>query len=231
MDQVISALTAGEPVYRRVRTLIVADIVSGHWAPGSHVTLARLCARYGISHVPIREALQHLQGEGMVELRSHRGVVIPALDRGFIDRHYDVRGALQAMLTRRCAEAATAGDIARLATAQAAYREATEARDVAAIVRLNADFHGLTYAIAGNPLAADMADGQSRLRAGLFYGFRARVGYGEAALARFSADHDAILDCVARHDGAGAHEIAWQHMMAAKDDLLARLDAAGALAA
>lgn len=223
--------TFGEPVYARVRRRLVDDIVAGQFPAGAHLTLAGLTARYGVSHVPIREALAQLAGEGVVELRSHRGAVVPRFDAIFLNRHYDIRGAVQALLTRRCAERAGPREVASLRALHADYAAATSARDVGEVVRLNRAFHDAIYRTAENPLATDLADGRSGLRAAVFDGVRRRLGFSAGALDRFVLDHAEIIERIAARDASGAHDLAWDHMMRAKADLLARLDAEEARAA
>ena len=91
------------PAYARLREKLREDILSGHWPPGEHRTLAHLAERHGVSLSPVREALLGLEGEGLVEIRQHRGAVVPMLDAKLFDDLYDLRGALQSLLARRAA--------------------------------------------------------------------------------------------------------------------------------
>ncbi len=81
------------PTYLRLRQQIRSDIVAGVWPLGSHVTLAQLSQHYEVSAAPVREALLQLQGEGVVDMRMHRGAVIPQVDERYIDNIYKLRGA------------------------------------------------------------------------------------------------------------------------------------------
>src|SRR3954471_24180423 len=99
------------PTYLRLREQIRTDIVAGIWRLGSHVTLAELSTHYGVSNNPVREALLQLQGEGMIDIRMHRGDVIPVVDAKYVDDLYRVRGAVQAMLAREAARSATSEQI------------------------------------------------------------------------------------------------------------------------
>src|SRR5688572_3131585 len=84
-----------------VRQQIVDDIVAGVLPFGSRVTIDSLAERYGSSHMPVREALRELHGEGLVLIERNRGARIRTVDRDFADCMFDTRGALEIMLTRR----------------------------------------------------------------------------------------------------------------------------------
>ena len=86
--------------YRRVHDAILADIVKGSFTPGARLKIADLCRRYGLSPMPIREALQQLQGEGIVVMEPNKGAKVRTIDRNFIADIYDVRGALYAIVYR-----------------------------------------------------------------------------------------------------------------------------------
>ena len=62
--------------YHRVHKAILSDIVNGTFAPGSRLKVAELCKRYGSSQMPIREALQLLQGEGFVVMSPNKGASV-----------------------------------------------------------------------------------------------------------------------------------------------------------
>ena len=54
-----------EPTYLRIKRAIVADLIGAHFRPGDHLTIDMLTSRYRVSHMPIREALRQLEGEGI----------------------------------------------------------------------------------------------------------------------------------------------------------------------
>jgi len=90
----------GRTTYSRVHQAILADIINGTFAPGARLKIAELCARYGLSAMPIREALQQLQGEGIVVLSQNKGASVRPIDRKFIADIHDVRGALYPLIYR-----------------------------------------------------------------------------------------------------------------------------------
>lgn len=59
-----------------VCTAIRDDIVSGSWPRGGRLTEEALARRYGVSRVPVREALRTLQAEGFVTTRRHAGACV-----------------------------------------------------------------------------------------------------------------------------------------------------------
>ncbi|MBL8228105.1 MAG: GntR family transcriptional regulator, partial [Bryobacterales bacterium] len=66
----------GDPVYLRVRERLRADILSGRFGPGERIKIAELSKRYGVSQMPVREALQMLQGEGLITIAPNKGASV-----------------------------------------------------------------------------------------------------------------------------------------------------------
>ncbi|GLF99647.1 GntR family transcriptional regulator [Streptomyces yaizuensis] len=59
-----------------VCTAIRDDIVSGALARGARLAEERLARRYGVSRIPVREALRTLESEGFVVIRRHAGAQV-----------------------------------------------------------------------------------------------------------------------------------------------------------
>ena len=95
------------------------DIVSGAFPFGSRLVMEDLASRYGVSHMPIREALRVLHGEGLVVIEPNRGAHVRPIYAGFIEDLFDMRAAIETMLARRAAERRNADHLARLRTAAA----------------------------------------------------------------------------------------------------------------
>jgi DNA-binding GntR family transcriptional regulator len=205
------------PTYLRLREQIRSDIVAGLWPLGSHVTLAQLSGHYEVSAAPVREALLQLQGEGVVDMRIHRGAIIPAVDERYIRNVYKLRAALQGMLAREAAERATAADVRNLESLCEAHETAAASGDVPACVQANRAFHHRMDSLADNPQALEVLD----TRATLVDAFRRTQGYGPGRLDTVIAQHRRILRAIARRDADKAAQAAQEHTETACNDLLA----------
>lgn len=209
-----AAATTTVDVARRIRD----DIVAGTLGFGARLTIDALATRYAVSHMPVREALRELQGESVLEVFPHRGAVIKGVDERFVRNFYDIRAAIEGMLTERCAERIDAAGLAQLGRDAAAFEAAARA-DAAALVRANRALHDTINAGADNPEALRML-AQGRVLADAL---RMRFGYGHGRIDAVTADHQALLRAIRRRDAAKAGDIARRHCIDARDDLIARM--------
>jgi DNA-binding GntR family transcriptional regulator len=213
LAEVFSATTAS-----RVADDLRRRILAGELRPGQRLKIDELASLCGVSHMPIREALRDLEGEGVLDVFPHRGAVIRGVDADFIGNFYDVRGALEGLLAEKCAERADAATLRSLQEAAAAFEHAGK-RDTTALLAANRRFHDLVNAGAGNPEAVRMlAHGRVLADA-----LRARFGYGSGRIDTIVAEHRALVRAIERHDGPRAGEVARRHALRARDDLMARL--------
>jgi len=205
------------PTYMRLRDQVRADIIAGIWPLGAHVTLAELSSHYQVSANPVREALLQLQGEGVVAMRMNRGAVIPFVDAKYIDNLYRLRGAIQSMLVRDAARAATPAQVEHMQTLLADYEIAAQSNDTARCVEANRDLHRYIDGIGDNQMAVDLMRGRSSLADA----FRRTVGYGSGRLALVVAQHRHIVQAIAASDEVAAARAALEHTDSSREDLLA----------
>ena len=210
-----------------IRDRIRDDIVSGALAFGSRLTLDRLAARYAVGHMPVREALRQLQGEGLIVLTPNRGARVRAVDIDFVRNIFDLRIAIEAMLARRAAERIDARRIARLEAVEADFEAKAQARDFGALLAINREFHGIICEAAENPEAAGVLDRHRRVIAALWNLY----GYGDDRRAGVISDHRHIIAALASHDADVAASLAMAHAAKAKQALIARMLANGAAVA
>ncbi len=93
---------------QRVQDEIRRDIIFGRLSPGTRITEAALAQKYGISRVPVREALRAMEAEGFVQSKPYAGSTvaeIPVDDAGDL---FIVREALERATARRAAKQAAA---------------------------------------------------------------------------------------------------------------------------
>jgi DNA-binding GntR family transcriptional regulator len=84
-------VSAQDAVYTEMRE----SILDGRIRVGQVLRQEEVAAAFGVSRVPIREALLRLATEGLVELRPRRGYVVASLDADEIEEIFDLRAALE----------------------------------------------------------------------------------------------------------------------------------------
>ena len=208
----------GDPVYARVRERIRADILSGYFKPGVRIKTATLGTRYGVSQMPIREALQSLQGEGLVTLAPNRGASVRSIDAQFIGNIYDIRIALETMLVRRAIRFLTDADMFALYSAESRFEEAVQKRDVERTLETNHDLHTTMYRLARNTEATDVLARHSELIQSL----RRRYGYSQSRTVELIAEHRQLLRAFEQRDAEAAAQASEKHIEHARADLLAQ---------
>lgn len=221
MDDVATAEKPGTN-YARVRDTLRLDIVDGLFAPGQRLKIAELAERYGVSTIPIREALQQLQGEGLVLIEPNRGATVRQLDEKFLTDLYDVRELIEAFQARRFLDVAAAGAIDELEAAQAEL-EAAVGED--ALTRRAADrrFHLVVADATHNQEAAGILERQANLIGALVVKF----GQSPARYAQSMAEHRALIAAFRRGDGETAARVATLHVRNARIDIIDRMRRAG----
>ena len=207
------------PTYLRVREQIRSDIVAGIWPLGSHVTMVELTDHYGVSANPVREALQQLQGEGIIDIRMNRGAVVPQVDATYIDNIYKLRTALQVMLAREAVARATPADVAELQALCGAHEDAVARGDVAGCIQGNRAFHHFIDGLACNAPALEVLDSRSCL----VDAYRRTIGFGQGRLDKVVAEHRRLVRAMARGDADKAAQVVFEHTDSSRVDLLATM--------
>ncbi len=139
--------TAQEAVLEALRRALV----SGELAPGEQVRQESLAERYGVSRVPLREALKILEGEGRVVYHPHRGYFVAELSLDDLLEVYRLRELLEAEAVMVAVPRLGASDLAAISAACEDVRQANRGDDLAAITDANRRFHFLLFDAAAQP--------------------------------------------------------------------------------
>jgi DNA-binding GntR family transcriptional regulator len=201
-----------------IHNLLRNDIVAGEFAFGSRLIIEDLAARYGVSHMPIREALRILHGEGLVVIEPNRGARVRPIYRGFIEDIFDVRCAIETMLARRAATRRSDLHLQRLRVAAARLEAMVAAGDHASVPMANREFHAVINDAAGNPGALPIVDSHWLLLAALLK----RYGHGEERFQRVIDEHQHLIHAIERRDGHSAALLMGAHIEKGKTNLLQR---------
>lgn len=140
-----------EIVYDKLRQAIA----QGQLTPGQRLRQETLANQLGVSRMPVREALQRLENEGLVEVVPHRGAVV----RKPVAR--ELTESLEALiiLERSARELAfrrlTSSDLQALRRLQQAMRQRLDEGRMAEVADLNRRFHRSIVAACGLPKLCD----------------------------------------------------------------------------
>lgn len=93
-------MRASDRAYRQLRE----EITSGHLEPEAVLMEVEQSERLGVSRTPVREALNRLHADGLVQPHRGRGMVVTPISMHVADEIFDVRLAAEPLAVRRAAE-------------------------------------------------------------------------------------------------------------------------------
>jgi DNA-binding GntR family transcriptional regulator len=185
-----------------------AKIMAGSLIAGERVNQDRMAAEFGVSHIPVREALRGLEAEGLVTFHPRRGFFVAALSAEDALELGEMRAVLEGLAARLAVPRATAADL-EAAAAQIEISEGAETLSVWS--EANWRFHRLLYTPCRRARMLDTLEclwrGSDRYL---------RVVWQEAAWQGRSQDeHRAILAAFQAGEGRRAQQLVIRHVEAA----------------
>jgi DNA-binding GntR family transcriptional regulator len=156
---VSSAVKEAGPLARRALYQDVAERVRQQifdrlLPPGSWVDEMKLCAEYGISRTPLREALKVLAAEGLVTMKLRRGAYVTEVSLADVTQVYHLLALLESDAAATVAQHATADQRLELAQLHAQLEKQVRQREV--FFATNERFHLALLHMAGNRWAQQM---------------------------------------------------------------------------
>ncbi|MGN1289723.1 MAG: GntR family transcriptional regulator, partial [Bradyrhizobium sp.] len=129
-------------------------IVTLQLPPGTALSELVLAKRLDIGRTPIREALQRLSRDGLVNILARRGVLVSEIDLRAQLRLLEVRRELERLMARGAAERATSEQRAQFSEIAAGMRRAAEKSDDLLFMRLDHQFNTLISTASRNEFAS-----------------------------------------------------------------------------
>ncbi|MFI2641169.1 GntR family transcriptional regulator [Streptomyces sp. NPDC018610] len=188
-----------------VCTAIRDDIVAGVHERGSRLTEEVLARRYGVSRVPVREALRTLEAEGFVVTRRHAGACVAEWTGQEAADLLEMRALLEPLCAARAAERRTQAHLkvlrglVRLGQERAGSGLGEELR------ALGGWFHETLAQACDSPALTSTL---TRLRHKIAWMYVVQPPADPVAA---WAEHGAIVDAVARRDGERARALTASH--------------------
>lgn len=197
-------------------TALVVDalrdrILAGTIAAGERLVEGRLSEEFGVSRMPVREALRQLASEGLVSIEPRRGASVTRVNPDQVRELVEVRATLEGLNAKL---AARRHDPEKIAELQRILEEGTRLAheggdNVAAMRRMNQNFHDALGNIAANSVLRDMMR-SLRDRTALLFATQSR----ERGRQNWD-EHAAILRAVIQGDAELAALLAARHVYSA----------------
>jgi DNA-binding GntR family transcriptional regulator len=117
-------------------------IMSGTLKPGQRLVERELCEMMGVSRPSIREALRHLEADGLVNTVPHRGPVVSTISLEEARQLYDARAVLEGFAGRECARLRDPDVVHRIGDALTRLKAAAAKQDLVGCLEAKTDFYG-----------------------------------------------------------------------------------------
>lgn len=210
---------APSPAYARVCQQLRQDILAGLFPWGGRLKILELVRRYGVSQMPVREALQKLQGEGLITIQPNCGATVRTVDEKFIADIYDLRGAIDTLLIRRAMVRAAEPDLRAMEIILETHEQAERRGELAASLEYNKQFHRVIYRMADNPDATEVIERYWDLIDAL----RRQFGFSAGFMSTVIGGHRRLLKAIADRDPEAAVKIAETGCERSKNDLIEQI--------
>jgi DNA-binding GntR family transcriptional regulator len=191
----------------RVADFVRREILTGKLAPGTRVRQEELAAQVGSSRIPVREALRQLEAEGLVVLIANSGAWVAKLDMKECIEAHKILERLEPLALAESVINLTAADIAELERIADAIEQS---RDVDSLLRLDRDFHLLSYSRSSLPMLQSLI-----LRfwnTTLHYRHAYYLVRGDADRRIIYADHRLMLESISIGDVEEAERVLQGHI-------------------
>ncbi|MEM8732186.1 MAG: GntR family transcriptional regulator [Pseudomonadota bacterium] len=185
--------------------MILEAIDVGLYKPGDRLVESDLAERFGVSRTPIREALQRLETQSLLE-RDGRSLIVASLDHNQMSELYVVRRELEGLAARLAARHATEEEVRVLRDMVSA--DDALVKDPSALARANRRFHKQIHLASHNRYLVQQLDLVHRTMALMATTSLAAQGRGEIA----QNEHSGIVSAIEARDEAAAGKALQDHI-------------------
>jgi DNA-binding GntR family transcriptional regulator len=194
-----------------------AEILRGELKSGQALKQDLIAAKFGVSKIPVREALVHLKAEGLVTFYPNRGAFVSELSAFEAEEIYVMRIALETAALARAIPNLT---VAHLKQAEEILNAIDKEENIARWGELNWDFHATLYAPAFLPRLMETIKSLHVNIARYLVLYLASMNYQNAS----QKEHRALLEACRHGNIEQATTILENHLRAASDQLVAFLN-------
>lgn len=133
-----------QEVYGKLKELIIYNKIQ----PGDIITVGEMAGRFNVSKTPVRDSLNALKHEGLIEVLPYKGYFVSRVDIKILLDLFQMRTILEGAAAELAAKNATAEIIEGLTAL--AYKDLTSQENTVSFMQTNFNFHMAIAAASGN---------------------------------------------------------------------------------
>ncbi len=195
-------------------------IITLEYAMGSHLVENDLCRELGMGRTPVREAVQQLASEGLVNILPRKGCFVSNINLWEFENLLDARIMLETHVVRRLAGIINPEQIAKLRALFDDVPALIKQRDIDALLTIEREFHQGLVTLLDNPYLDTIAENIYDLVTRTWYlSFRRRSQDDLASTLQENLD---ILERLEQNDADAAEEAVREHVISFKNKVLIR---------
>ena len=195
-------------------------IVRGDLPPRQPIRQDAIAQRFGVSRVPLREALKTLEAEGQVMYRPHRGYSVAELALSDLLEVYRLRQLLESEAATVAARECTEADLARVTDAHHDVERAADDGEMTTMISANRRLHFALLEPCGMPRLLRMV----RTLWDSTDAYRAVYYNSEVNRQRVREEHDAIVRAARDRDAETLVSLLDEHRHHAVESLRETID-------
>ncbi|WP_316976718.1 GntR family transcriptional regulator [Shumkonia mesophila] len=196
------------PVAVQISAVLRDMILKLELEPGTVISKDDVAKAFGVSSMPVREALRKLEEEGLVVIKPQSGTYVTTIDVGWAKEAQFLRIGVEVEVVRHLVKAITEAEIQELERILAHQQIEYEADDKDGFSRDDAAFHAAMYRMVG-VAGLWQKIGSMRVHIDRLRLMHMPVG---GKMNRVLVDHRAILDALRARDAAAAEAALRQHL-------------------
>ena len=200
----------------RVASQLRSGILEGDIAAGSRLSQQSIAERFGVSRIPVRDALQILAAEGLIHPTSNATAVVTGMSVAELQELYELREAIEPLATQLAVPNVGRADHL---TMRKQLQIMEERADTRTWLAANADFHAAVYQHANRPRMIELVERLRRLTDRYLYVHLEVIGQTE----HLTSEHLGILAAVESGDSALAARLTREHLATSHDFILTYL--------
>jgi DNA-binding GntR family transcriptional regulator len=211
--------TGARSLARRAYEALKQDILTCELRPGAQIFEGELAQRYGTSKTPVREALNLLGQEGLVEVLPRRGYLVAPVTLRDVQEVFQLRLLLETAAAELAAEHISEDSLRKLRALVAVRYTYRDRASYSRFLRANRAFHVAVAEASGNQrLALFVGKLLADMERILHLGLDLRDSADEMA-----AEHGELVDALLRGDAALARRVVTEQLQSSRKRVLEAL--------